>query len=365
MVTLLVGRSPLYTAPAQGEAPASRATIADHVRFLAGDKIRDRIVGRPGIELAARYVADAFKADGLQPGGDDGSYVQVLNATVPPRKTAVQTKNVIGIVPGAGSLAGEYVVIGAHYDSAVIGLDSLKMWAKMYPGVKAAFKGADDNASGTAALIELAKRLANCSRDIGPRRSALLIAFTGEEVGAFGSKYFAEHPTVPLDKITAMVNLDTIGRMEGGRVDVYGVKSGVEFHDLMMDVGRELGLSIIDEPKKGHERPTSSTSATASPATSVFLYGGLGIAYQTPFYRDGGGSRNKSLVVSDDVPFFRKRIPILFFSTGKRGHTPDDNLDHLNIDGIQRVVEIVHSLADKLLHRPLRVTFEGRIPGEY
>jgi hypothetical protein len=312
LASWLAGWLLLSAAPARGQVPASQATIADHVRFLAGDKIRDRIVGRPGIELAARYVADAFKADGLQPGGDDGSYFQVLNATVPPRKTAVPTKNVIGIVPGAGSLAGEYVVIGAHYDSAIIGLDSLKMWAKMCPGVKAAFKGADDNASGTAALIELAKRLANCSRDIGPRRSALLIAFTGEEVGAFGSKYVAEHPTVPLDKITAMLNLDTIGRMEGGRVDAYGVKSGVEFHDLMMDVGRELDLTIVDEPKRGHAGATSRTSTitTAPPATKVLLYGALGIAYSTPFYRDGGGSRNPKLVVSDDLPFFRKEIPV-------------------------------------------------------
>jgi Zn-dependent M28 family amino/carboxypeptidase len=193
----------------------------------------------------------------------------------------------------------------------------------------------------------------------------LLIAFTGEEIGAAGSKHFAEHPTVPLDRVTAMLNLDTVGRMKGGRVDLYGVKSGVEFRDIMMNVGRQLHVDVVDEPERGHAPATSSSSAGAASVTRIYLRGALGIAYYTPFYSQMGGSRTSKLSVSDEVPFFWKEIPAIFFSTGKPGHLPDDTVEHLNIEGIQRVTTIAYALTDELLRRPKRITFEGRIPGEY
>ncbi len=370
VLLFLVVAAPLATrGQASGEqVPTRQSTITDHVRFLAGDSVGGRAVGSAGIEKAARYIADAFKACGLQPGGPDGSFFQAFKADVPLLKRSLPTRNILGVIPGSGPLADQYVVIGAHYDASAVGVSTPIEVALRRPGNdRGVSRGADDNASGVAAMIEVGKRLAEGAANAGSRRSVLLVALTGEEVRAAGSKYFVEHPTVPLDKITAMVNIDTVGRMKDRRVDAYGVMSGQEFRDLLIDVGRELHLKVIDPPRRERHSATATAPITAtapvdsSAALTVVMHKALGVAYYTPFY---GGCQSPVVFPSDDVPFFIKQIPVIFFSTGKPGHLPDDTVDHLNIDGITRVAEIVHHLTDKLIHAPSRVTFEHYIPGE-
>lgn len=124
------------------------------------------------------------------------------------REAAVATENVVGLVPGTdAALASEYVVVGAHYDH--LGVDTRGRIAR----------GADDNASGTAALMEIAQALAVA----GPRRSVLLCAFAGEEDGLLGAKAFVATPPVPMDKVVAMINLDMIGRGDASEVAVLGI----------------------------------------------------------------------------------------------------------------------------------------------
>ncbi len=121
------------------------------------------------------------------------------------RETGV--KNVIGILPGEGPHADETVVVGAHYDHLGLGGEG-----SFFPDKHEIHNGADDNASGTSALIEVARRLAG--RDKKPARRVVFIAFTGEERGLIGSAYYCRHPVFPLDKTVAMLNMDMVGRLE-------------------------------------------------------------------------------------------------------------------------------------------------------
>lgn len=223
-------------------------------------------------------------------------------------RESATTRNVIGRVPGAGTLADEYVVIGAHYDH-------LGRTALQFPDSKRTYDpngeyihhGADDNASGTAGLIELAKALAAGN---GPRRSVLFIAFSGEESGLLGSEHYVDHPTVPLDKIVAMLNMDMIGRLRKDKLTVYGVDTSPEFKELVKVHSEAGGFDL---------------STVAS---------GFG--------------------PSDHTSFYRKKIPVLHFFSGlhKDYHRPSDTADRINSQGAVRILEMVRSVAEMLGSSP-------------
>jgi len=216
------------------------------------------------------------------------------SATVSTELTFVEstTSNILAMVPGTdATLKGEYIVVGAHYDHLGMGDEN-----SLHGGHEQALHaGADDNASGTAGLMELARRIAASPL----RRSVLFAAFTAEEKGLVGSKYFVDNPPVPLTSIAAMVNMDMIGRLRDDKLNVLGTGTSSMWEGLLKTIVEGTTIKI-------------SQSA------------------------QGTGS-------SDHQSFFLKDIPVLFFFTGLHSdyHKPSDTWEKVNYDGQATVVTIV------------------------
>lgn len=219
------------------------------------------------------------------------------------RRTEKQVKNVVGLLPGKGEHADEYVVIGAHYDHLGLGgANSLTPW------IHGIHHGADDNASGTSAMMELADRFAH----LGPQpRSLIFIAFTGEEEGLFGSSYFVGHSPVPLDKIVAMVNLDMVGRIRNDQLLIGGEGTAADFPKFVEAADKGLPLRLGE-----------------------FGKGGIG--------------------PSDHTSFALKKIPVLFFFSGMHldYHRPTDTSDKINYQGMEEVVDFGQRLVQLMATMP-------------
>jgi aminopeptidase YwaD len=202
------------------------------------------------------------------------------------------TSNLIGIVPGTDPiLNAEYVVVGAHYDHIGMG-DENSLATSTEPMIHF---GADDNASGTAGVLELAARFARNPA----KRSVVFMTFSGEEKGLLGSKHWVSNPTLPLDKIAAMINLDMIGRLKDGKLNIQGTGTST------------VWPAVIDSAKAGLPLTVTTTA-------------------------DGFGP-------SDHSSFTAKNIPVLFYFTGLHGdyHRPSDTYDKVNADGEATVVAMV------------------------
>ena len=283
-------------APAAAQDPRliTADLIARHVGALAADSLRGRATPSPELEKAAAYVAAAFGRAGLEPWGDSGSFVQrypVGRDSTAPRPLA---PNVVGVLPGRDStLRGEYVAVVAHMDHLGVGrrgkADSI-------------YNGADDNASGTAGVMALAAAFA--AQPQRPRRSVLFLVVSGEERGLWGSRAFVAHPSVPLDSIVGLVNLDMIGRNRPDSVYLNGWgKSSIS--DLVRRLAvehQELGLAVGPD---GEDRP------------------------QTP-------------ADSDHHPFQHEGVPYVFFYTGDHAdyHQPSDELARMDADKAARVTRL-------------------------
>jgi len=185
----------------------SKKKMAEHVAYLSSPVLEGRGLGSAGGDKAAAYVAKQYQAAGLLPGGDDGTYYQKFTVDVGPDGGPHLIANVVGYLPGSNEdFEGQSVVLGAHYDHLGLG------WPDVHSGdAGKVHPGADDNASGVAVLLELAR---NMSEEGDPPRDLVFVAFGGEEAGRLGSKYFVENPgRFGLDGIRGMINLDTVGRL--------------------------------------------------------------------------------------------------------------------------------------------------------
>jgi acetylornithine deacetylase/succinyl-diaminopimelate desuccinylase-like protein len=183
LVVLLPWTLQAQTCPDPGTLDAGQAPAAAVVRFLADDALEGRLAGSAGERCAGDYIAARFHALGLAPGGDDGYFADVRLASVlDPHGAAGGTgRNVIGVLDGAdGALRSEVIVIGAHYDHLGHGVIG-----SLDPEPRGIHNGADDNASGVAALLRVAEQLTRAPR---PARTIVFVAFTGEELGLLGSK---------------------------------------------------------------------------------------------------------------------------------------------------------------------------------
>ena len=229
------------------------------------------------------------------------------------------TSNVVGIWRGEGPLAGEYVVVGAHYDHLGIRVPMMRR----FKGGKSVLEtqepqihnGADDNASGTSAVIEIARLFAHAER---PKRSIIFITFTAEESGLLGSKYFMEHPPVAADRIVAMLNMDMVGRMKPGtkEIQVFDVDSGEGLGEILAAAARTADL-VTQEASEG-------------------------------------GARR-----SDHGSFISHRIPSLHFYTGGHldYHKPSDDSEKINAEGGAKVVRLVYETAVGVANRDQRLAF--------
>lgn len=228
----------------------------------------------------------------------------VVKATSDLVKTKITGQNVAGILEGSDPvLKNEYIIVGAHFDHLGIGGEGSGSRA---PDTIAVHNGADDNASGTAGVIELAQKLsANRSK---LKRSFVFVAFTGEEMGLLGSKEFVNKPPIDLKMVNAMINMDMIGRLnpESNTISVGGTGTSVEADSI---------LKILETG-----RPYKVTHST-----------------------DGYGP-------SDHASFYSENIPVFYFSTGAHDeyHTPADDADKINYTGEVAVLNMVYDLAIKI-----------------
>jgi hypothetical protein len=241
----------------------SQKALVEHVAWLAAPEREGRGIGTKGLEAAAEYVAARFEAIGLLPGGDAGSYFQPFTTERSPSGTPVTLRNVIGVLPGSKpEWAGQSALLTAHYDHLGSG------WPDVHKGDEGKLHaGADDNASGVAVLIELAKTLAAVDK---PQRTLVFVAFAGEEAGLLGSRHYVEHPPFRLDQTIGVINLDTVGRLFDRKVSVLATGSASEWPHIFRGAGFVTGVEGRMIPDGLESSDQKSFIERGVPAVQIF-----------------------------------------------------------------------------------------------
>ncbi len=285
----------------------SQQAMRDHVAFLASAELEGRGLGSPGSEKAAAYIADRFKAAGLQPGGDAGTWLQRFRVERGEDGTPHDVANVIGVLPGSRpEWKDQSAVLAAHYDHLGRGWPDVRAGneGRVHPG-------ADDNASGVAVLLELARAMAAGER---PPRTLVFAAFTGEEAGRLGSKFYVAHPPFPIEKTWGVINLDTVGRLGAQRLTVLGTGSAAEWQHIFRGAGFVTGIdsrNVADSPES-----------------------------------------------SDQVSFTERGVPAVQIFTGAHAdyHRPADTADKVDAAGLVKVAAFVKEGLAYLAERPEPLT---------
>ncbi|HEX3144291.1 MAG TPA: M20/M25/M40 family metallo-hydrolase [Pyrinomonadaceae bacterium] len=276
--------------------------------------------------------------------------------------------NVVGLLPGSDpKLKDEVIVIGAHYDHLGRGGEG-----SLAPRAGEIHHGADDNASGSAGLLELARILAK--KPAKPRRTIVFIAFSGEEEGLLGSDYYVSHPLLPLQNTVAMINMDMIGRLQDSKLIVGGVGTAPEWRAMIQkqnsvdSMRTATARDILDRPvdedlrfkvnPRGADGMPIVLSANGTPVVSRSLpWLDLAAPFALTLNEDGFGP-------SDHSSFYMKKIPVLFFWTGTHDdyHKPSDTADKINYEGEARILAFVERLIrdiDKSDKRPTYAVAKG------
>jgi len=286
--------------PAGAMTPIDPDGMTGTVKHLSGKEFMGRAAGSRELDHVAALIAGRFEAVGLLPGGtQNGSWYQEW--TDPELK--VKMRNVVGILPGRGEHAGQAIVIGAHYDHLGMGMfGALKEnQGKLHPG-------ADDNASGVAVLMEMASRL-----PLVPdmERTIVFVAFTGEEAGRRGSRYFVQNEKrYPVSKTIGMINLDTVGRMEKNRLIVLGTGSAQEWSTIFRDLSKGQKLEIVETTQDLDASDQKSFHEAGVPAVQLFT--GANLDYHRPtdrFDKINGAGLVKVATLVRDVVFYLANHP--------------------------------------------------------
>jgi len=259
-----------------------------------------------GKDIAA--IQKKIDAD-LEPQSFDLPNVRVHIATEITR-TRKTVRNVVAAIRGTDpALQNEWLVIGAHYDH--LGLGDRNSLAPSQVGQ--IHHGADDNASGTSGVLELARLAANNKNEW--KRSVLFMTFAGEELGLLGSNYFVNHSTIPQKDIVGMINMDMIGRLNNDRLFVGGVGTSPSFKPWLEELNGNVHLQLD--------------------------------------YSDSGYG------ASDHMSFNSKKIPVLFFFSGLHTdyHKPSDTSDKINSNGAIKVLSLVYMMADRISSEPQRIVY--------
>jgi aminopeptidase YwaD len=253
----------------------------------------------PALEMAYARAGEIFSSldvslDEVSGALSDAEGVPVLDieckvdVSTAPRQITVQ--NVAGLIQGSGD-PDKFIVVGAHYDH--LGYGDI---ASSTPWRREIHNGADDNASGVAAVIETARNIVSSGT---PNSSVVFVCFTAEELGAVGSEYYCKNCPHAIESTVAMINLDTVGRLEGNSLIVFGARSATEFDSILNTVGRDHPLELIEKQE---------------------IYG-----------------------FSDQNPFYARGIPALHFFSGAHDdyHSPDDDWEKINFEGLAAVTSLV------------------------
>jgi Peptidase family M28/PDZ domain/Peptidase family M1 domain len=290
---------------------SERRMVAD-ITYLASEEFLGRELGSKELDRAAEHIAENFQQAGLIPGGDNGSYYQVWRQDVGEPKGEISLRNVIGILPGSDpQLESESLIIGAHYDHLGTG------WPEVRDGNKGKIHyGADDNASGVAVMMELARLAA---KQWQPARSIIFVAFTGEEASLLGSKYYIQAAkNYPAEKISAVLNLDTVGRLGENPVTIFGTGTANEFIHIFRGASFVTGINV------------------------------------KPVQNDIGSS--------DQAAFIKAGVPaVQFFASAHEDyHRPGDVVEKIDSAGLVKVAAILKEAAEYLSNRvePLTSTLK-------
>lgn len=324
------------TGAATAPAPGVRVDdIRAALSVLAADSLEGRATGTRGAALAARFIAAEFERHGVMPAGDDGylQRVPMARVTLPngrerlmllpshealdtiPAERRVIDANVVAILPGSDpALRDEAIVVAAHYDHVGIGRpdatgDSI-------------YNGADDDASGTVAVLEIARAL---SQGPAPRRTVIFFAATAEEIGMLGTRWYLDNPVVPLEKTVAMLAIEMIGRPDSlaggpGRAWLTGYE-----RSTMGDVLRDNGIPIVPDPR---------------PEQNFFLR-------------------------SDNAPFAYRGIPahtLSSFNLHTDYHRPSDEVDKVDFEHMARVIDAAIAAVRHLADGPTPAWHPGGRP---
>ncbi|HEX7721696.1 MAG TPA: M20/M25/M40 family metallo-hydrolase [Pyrinomonadaceae bacterium] len=276
--------------------------------------------------------------------------------------------NVVGILPGSdpilSKLNEETIVIGAHYDHLGRGGEG-----SLAPREGDIHHGADDNASGVAGLIELARMLS--TQNPKPRRTIVFIAFSGEEEGLLGSDYYVNHPIFPLAKTVTMINMDMIGRLQDSKLIVGGVGTASDWRSMIQSentVEKMQAAAAKNPSASGSPNYQVSLNGQASSTGFPIVIGANGqpvvtaelsklpLSLSAPFAltlnEDGFGP-------SDHSSFYSKQVPVLFFWTGTHDdyHKPSDTADKINYEGEARIVSFVERIVSDIDKSDKRPTY--------
>ena len=310
--------------------------LEKHLRILASDSLEGRETGKPGQKMAAEYIANHFRNIGIPPYKGKTYYqkfkvksgrhlckcddcdVNFLKKIFGNRKK-IKGENVLGYIEGT-DLKDELIIITAHYDH--LGKhDSL------------IFNGADDDASGTSGVLEIAEAFMLAKKEgKGPRRSVLIMPVSGEEKGLLGSKYYTDNPIYPLDKTIANLNIDMIGRVGDFKDNpnyVYLIGSDMLSQDLH---------NISEEVNK--------------------KYIGLELDYTFNKKNDP----NRYYYRSDHYNFAKNNIPVIFYFNGihEDYHKPTDTIEKINFNKIEKITKFIFLTAWELANREERIVVDKK-----
>lgn len=296
-------QSPSLSAPMQATLERISAdSMRGHLNFLASDLLEGRATPSRGLDLAAEYIAAQFRVIGLEPGVKD-SYFQtadwnVLKKDLPRRRGApapvadtepqspVIVRNVIGVLPGSDPvLKDSYILVTAHYDH--VGMKANAEGDKI-------FNGANDDASGTVSVIELAKAFAEMK--VRPKRSIVFMTFFGEESGLVGSRYYGKNPIFPIEKTIAGINIEQVGRTddsEGPQIASVAV-TGFDFSEvgsIIKQAGDKTGIKVWKHAKNSDDYfGRSDNQAIADQGVPAHT---ISVAYAFPDYHGLGDEAHK------------------------------------------------------------------------
>ncbi|MCW3083375.1 MAG: family peptidase [Bacteroidetes bacterium] len=281
----------------------SETNIKKHIKFLASDKLKGRGTGTQEELTAANYIAASFKKSGLQPKGNINSYFYSYKFKKPENPHDTVGRDVVSALDVVGFLdngAENTVVIGAHFDHLGLGYDHNSLDANPEGKIH---NGADDNASGTAGVMELANYFAKNKRK--EKVNFLFICFSGEELGLFGSKKFCENPTIDFAKVDYMINMDMIGRLNDStkKLIIYGVGTAPDWVPMILRIPSAFSIK-----------------------------------------KDSAG-----IGPSDQTSFYLKDIPVLHFFTGQHAdyHKPSDDYEKVNYPGERMVLEYIVKIVEE------------------
>jgi hypothetical protein len=290
-------------------ATVTNQELQGHVAVLADDSLEGREAGSRGGRAAAHYIEGQLKKAGLAPAGDKGGYAQRFDPGY---------QNLVAKLAGVDpQLKNEFVLVGAHYDHIGYGT-----WRNSNGPVGYIHNGADDNASGVSTLLELIDALARTQWQ--PRRTIVFAFWDGEEINLLGSRYWVRQPTVPLAQVKLALNIDMIGRLRNGRLEVGGTRTAPGLRQLLSSdhLPADMRLDFTWEYKEN----------------------------------------------SDHWPLFEAGVPSLIVHTGLHDdyHTPRDDVEKINVPGMHEgaayLLETICQLADAAELPAFRAAARGENP---